>query len=481
MKLNLIEEPLLEFGENSHVCPRAGITQFSVYDINLADRRDKIYVGAVGTSDNLAKLEEWLEKCQKFIPGKIESRQPNLFPPFCGFNSSFGFRASLVHNERITRSINNSEISKILKIKDRDKRVEEAVDLYLTEVDFLFKHRNVDVVVCVLPDDLYEKITKEDGERSDDESIEETDEEHEEDAIEINFRRSLKAKAMNLKKARPLQLLRELSLSFQDKSQQDEATKAWNFCTALYYKASETVPWKLVNNVNRPAVCFVGIGFYRSRNQKVLNTSLAQIFDELGNGVILRGKTPIKTTKDDKRPFLTESQAYELLKESLAEYRVALDTIPGRLVLHKSSNYNEAEMAGFLAATEEMHIGKADFVTVMDTDYRLLRKGIYPPYRGTQIEIDRSTHALYTRGSVEYYRTQTSKYVPQPLEIRIIESAESPNVICQELLSLTKMNWNNTQFDGKYPITISCARKVGQIMKYLVDELEPQINYSYYM
>jgi argonaute-like protein implicated in RNA metabolism and viral defense len=54
-------------------------------------------------------------------------------------------------------------------------------------------------------------------------------------------------------------------------------------------------------------------------------------------------------------------------------------------------------------------------------------------------------------------------------------------VICQEILSLTKMNWNNTQFDGKFPITISCARKVGQIMKYLAGELEPQINYSYYM
>ena len=44
------------------------------------------------------------------------------------------------------------------------------------------------------------------------------------------------------------------------------------------------------------------------------------------------------------------------------------------------------------------------------------------------------------------------------------------------------MNWNNTQFDGKYPITIACARKVGEVMKYLTQkDAEPQISYSFYM
>ena len=43
------------------------------------------------------------------------------------------------------------------------------------------------------------------------------------------------------------------------------------------------------------------------------------------------------------------------------------------------------------------------------------------------------------------------------------------------------MNWNNTQFDGKYPVTLGCARKVGEIMKYLNDSEVPQIRYGYYM
>jgi argonaute-like protein implicated in RNA metabolism and viral defense len=103
-------------------------------------------------------------------------------------------------------------------------------------------------------------------------------------------------------------------------------------------------------------------------------------------------------------------------------------------------------------------------------------------YRGTHIEFDEENHLLYTRGSVEYYRTYTGKYIPQPLDIRIVKADESAGVICREILGLTKMNWNNTQFDGKYPITLACARKVGQIMKYLrPEDDEPQISYSYYM
>ncbi len=66
--------------------------------------------------------------------------------------------------------------------------------------------------------------------------------------------------------------------------------------------------------------------------------------------------------------------------------------------------------------------------------------------------------------------------------MRIVEADESPEVLCKEILGLTKMNWNNTQLDGKYPITIACARKVGQIMKYSTQEdPEPQIRYSFYM
>jgi hypothetical protein len=41
------------------------------------------------------------------------------------------------------------------------------------------------------------------------------------------------------------------------------------------------------------------------------------------------------------------------------------------------------------------------------------------------------------------------------------------------------MNWNNTRFDNRNPITIEAARNVGDILKYV--EGAPQPRYSYYM
>ena len=278
MKLHFIEETLLEFGQGTHICPRAGIAQYDVYDTKFEARRERILVGAVGTNDTLSSLEDWLDKCSNYIPPPSDSRQPNLYPGFCGFNPDSGFKAKFVLREEITRPLNNSDIKEIIKIRSWNDRVNEAVELYYQQVKFLAQNRAVDVIVCIIPTNLYNKISSEEQKPIEETAIDE----EAEDIIETNFRRALKARVMHLGK--PLQLMKELSLDSNPQTQQDDATKAWNFCTALYYKASQTVPWKLITNINRPSICFAGIGFYRSRDRRVLNTSLAQIFDELGNG-----------------------------------------------------------------------------------------------------------------------------------------------------------------------------------------------------
>ncbi|WP_445672807.1 hypothetical protein [Pseudomonas inefficax] len=43
------------------------------------------------------------------------------------------------------------------------------------------------------------------------------------------------------------------------------------------------------------------------------------------------------------------------------------------------------------------------------------------------------------------------------------------------------MNWNNTQLDGRLPITLEFANKVADIMKYIDNTEKPQISYSFYM
>ena len=103
----------------------------------------------------------------------------------------------------------------------------------------------------------------------------------------------------------------------------------------------------------------------------------AQIFDELGNGLILRG-TPVDVDKEDRVPRLTSQQAYDLLSSAMNEYRIALRNYPGRVVVHKSSNFTPQETDGFLRAARELRIDSIDFVTVLDSKLRLFREGNYP-------------------------------------------------------------------------------------------------------
>ena len=71
-------------------------------------------------------------------------------------------------------------------------------------------------------------------------------------------------------------------------------------------------------------------------------------------------------------------------------------------------------------------------------------------------------------------------YVPRALEIDSVETETPARTLAQEILALTKMNWNNTQFDSALPITLRAARQVGAILKYAGEEVVTS-SYAYYM
>jgi hypothetical protein len=88
---------------------------------------------------------------------------------------------------------------------------------------------------------------------------------------------------------------------------------------------------------------------------------------------------------------------------------------------------------------------------------------------------------LYTRGSVDFFGTYPGMYVPRPHKVSICSTDQSPRFLAAELLALTKMNWNNTQFDGGMPITLRAARDVGAVLKYVAAGDFIDARYSAYM
>jgi hypothetical protein len=305
----------------------------------------------------------------------------------------------------------------------------------------------------------------------------------------LDFHDMLKARAMSIDV--PVQLIlpqtfdpstarRQKIKSSKLRLPQDEATRAWNFHTALYYKAMGR-PWRLIRDSSQLTTCYVGISFYNSLDRTKVMTSMAQVFDERGDGIIVRGG-PVKITKDDRIPHLDETGAGKLLGLALNKYREVHRNLPARLVLHKTSPFDPPELSGFRTAANAQGVSSVDAVSVTSgSPVRLFRDGAYPPLRGTLMHLDDRHHLLYLKGSVDFFQTYPGPYIPKPFAFRCDETEETALALAKEILALSKMNWNDTQFDGGSPITVTAARKVAGIMKYVGEHDPIAWRYSHYM
>lgn len=446
-------------------------------DAGLDRAPDQIVVGLIGTPVNIEGAREWLNRSREEINAK-ESRQPNLFPRFPGFRLDTAFRSTLVLDSGLEREIPARDIEKIVSGKEHNRIVADAVDRFCAEMRLLKEKRPPHVFLCAVPPEI-ERLRDPAARVGGAPAAEGV----------YDFRRLLKARAMDL--GIPTQLIvpatydrsqrrRQKGRPERPRQLQDDATRAWNIHTALYYKAGG-LPWRLVRDPSEFRTCYVGISFYYGLDRTQVMTSMAQIFDERGDGIVVRG-APVRLSKDDRVPHLTEEDAQALLATALERYRAEHGAPPARVVLHKTSPFNPAEREGFAEAADAQRISHLDFVSVTERDApRLYRRGAYPPLRGSFLSLSDREHILYTRGSVDFFATYPGMYVPRSLQFRCDEVMSTPRALAREILALTKMNWNKAQFDESEPITVSAARRVGDILKYVEDDRSIESRYSYYM
>ncbi len=478
MSTTVLGEPLLEFAQRQrHIDPRFGIASYGPADRDSEDSPRDINVGLVGPPSAMAAAREWMQRCSAGVAAKAENSYPNLWQPFPGFSHDTGFGASLVFTDRLARALRARDLTQ-LKPHQGDTAVRTAVDLYLTEIEALAQSTQPRVIVCVIPLQLLQTgVSDEDDEETDSGGPRQQ-------SLAGQFHDILKAEAMRYRV--PLQLMRpgtydpKLARDTVRRTQlQDEATRAWNFLTALYYKAGGT-PWRLVRNETDLESCFVGVSFYW-RGDGTVATSVAQVFNERGDGVVVRGGPATRSTID-KQLHLLEDDAYELLENALKAFRGEHRHLPARIVVHKTTPFDDAETDGMLRAVDDQGVDSGELIWISEgTDLRLFRTGQQPPLRGTLVEFESEYGLLYTRGAVEYYGTYPGMYVPRPIALRPAVRERPLRELAAETLALSKMNWNSTQFDGQLPVSIRSARDVSDVIRRLPDGAPVEPRYSFYM
>jgi hypothetical protein len=67
------------------------------------------------------------------------------------------------------------------------------------------------------------------------------------------------------------------------------------------------------------------------------------------------------------------------------------------------------------------------------------------------------------------------------VSIKIAAGDQTPLAHAKEILALSKMNWNSTQFDGGMPLTLTAASSVGKVLKHCQEDQRIEPRYSFYM
>jgi hypothetical protein len=497
IELSILElaPPKLQFGgASTNSDPKAGLISAGPFDLRFGSaRKDHVHVGIVGPADQLDAARRWLERCTGEIP--VFGEPSSLRKPFPGFRDTFHKTLVCPETSSIAFSMEGrEELAKALE-GDAYSAFQRVVDMY-SDAHARLASRDLnrpDIVLMCIPDAVLTKVSSVERKASEAERrrakelqrmrassqldlfdmLDEVDETPE-DFLKRDLRLALKARA--LRHRLPVQLVTEALLSDGARNQ-DPATRAWNFSVGLYYKAGG-VPWRLPQS--GPDTCFVGVSFhhFRTSQRAIMRSSLAQAFSSDGEGFAIRGAgVPIEPDQG-RNIHLTEQQSFNLAKDVLAEYELRTGGSPLRVVLHKTSFFDEAEQAGFSAALKETPI--VSMVTLVPSLFRLLRYGSYPPKVGTVCTVNKDRSFLFTSGFMPELGTYPGPHVPQPFEVRCI-GPEGPIAAAQDVLNLTRMNWNTAEIRGKWPVSLSFARRVGGILDEYGDDDITETSFRYFV
>lgn len=510
LSLTHLPEPQLEFKyEQALVYPRDGLYLYGPVD----GGRPEIHYGAIGTKIGVERLGRWARTVAGFIDvppprkgAKAIEPQHIAFPGFsAAFNSNWPLRPKTVID-----TIDPSALHDALRISNRNEAIKAAVDLYvdalIARCDRIEDPPNFWFVV--IPEDVYDlgrplsriptkekiqgrtRISKAEALKFDREPTLFGLEEAEADVYKYatHFRRQLKARLLSPKMV--TQIVRETTLTPDDflKSNgqrtrriEDAATVEWKLTTGAYYKAGGR-PWQLAGV--RAGVCYVGLA-YKRREATVddgFACCAAQMFLSSGEGIVFRGALGPWYNADTKQFHIDEQAAKHLVEMVVREYRDQHNNKPPtELFLHAKSNFSDQEWKGFVsgAPTETNVVG----VQISDAHdaLKLFRPGKYPVLRGTALLLSDSEAYLWTSGYAPRLDTYLGPETPNPLQVRRQRGSCELKTILEDVMSLTKINFNSCLHNDRLPVTIRFADAVGDVILAAPQTSEPKLAFKYYI
>jgi hypothetical protein len=490
MNVSRLEEPELYFSEDKTCLdPQVGLLNFGPHSGTKTGKEQRqrvtIRAGIVGTTRSINAANAFLSRLTHRISAEAASSEDYKGIDFPGLGLESPLRFEILVDENCILRIERNFVRELSREPDRRERIWKAVAEYCAKLDLLTEaHPRPDIILLPLDDDLLalckdphfktDRIVYQNRDFGDPESS---------NAPMFDFHHHIKAQAAEPKRNFVTQMINPKTLVFSE-DKQSAAFIAWNFSVGVYYKATGT-PWKLADiNEN---TCFIGISFYREilKESMAMRASIAQVYMRTGESQVITGR-PFEWNQKEKGKHvqLNSSQMAQIVRDSIDIFVTQRNRLPERLVVHKSTQFSDEEMEGCVEGSE--NIDEVDIVHISEyTGFRAYHhKYDFPVVRGTLIrQNEKSNEAmLFTSGYVPALGSYPGPSAPRPLHLICQRMDSSMETICNDILGLTKLDWNSSAFYTRLPVTLAVSHKVGDILAEMVlANITPPKSYRYYM
>lgn len=464
----IVNEPLIYFHDKDEakksIHPINGLKLLGPLEESLGANENisKIQLAIIAPDSGFERVKSHLESLLNPVAPKTEKEYLRDYP---------GFDA--VYKKHLIIP-NSAQSEYVITINTQEIRSHSAIQFYeliKNKVDkFALKNDSIDCVVIYIPN-AWKNFR-----------------ELKNDNTYYDLHDSLKLYAV--KKGLHLQFIEDKSINYND-----QAKIRWWLSLGIYVKSNGT-PWKVKTDNTETA--FVGLGYavqQNAKNKVVLGSS--QIFDGYGNGLRFLLQPIEKPVFYNKNPFMSKEDAFRLVTNIRNTYH-KIDPVIGlkKLVLHKTTQFTRDEIIGICNALEG--IDNIELLQIQQfSNWRAikLKKNLttgkhefdgFPIDRGTIIQLDEFSFLLWTHGVVEsnelygkYY--QGKRGIPTPLLVKRFRGTDPIETVANDILKLTKMNWNGAELYKIMPVTIDFSKRLSVMGKQLEELGNKAYDFRYFI
>lgn len=267
-----------------------------------------------------------------------------------------------------------------------------------------------------------------------------------------------------------------------------------------YFVKSLRTPWVL-NGLDKDTA-FAGIGYSvtKRKEQTEIILGCSHIYNAQGQGLKYRlAKIEDQLVWDGMdNPHMSYNDAYRFGLSIVELFHATMNELPKRVVVHKRNSFTDDEVKGIYDSLKSHQITSLDLIEInYEDNIRFLAGTIqpdgspkiegFPVNRGTCILLNEREALLWTHGVAKSVRNDNYKYflggryIPAP--IRIIKHYGNGNIgqIANEILGLTKVNWNSFDLYSPLPATVSSSNEIAKIGKLLSKREGGNYDYRYFI